>query len=68
LDRFRHELVTVSTQVIYDDPWMTNCAPRIHPLLLAALERLARRDLSAAEACRRLGALAMELEQTPPSY
>jgi hypothetical protein len=47
---------------------MTNCAPRIDPLLLAALERLARRELPAAEACRRLGALATELELTQPSY
>ena len=58
----------MSTQLIDDNPDIANCAPRLHPLLLAALERLARRDLSAAEACRRLGALAMELELTQPSY
>jgi hypothetical protein len=58
----------VSTQVVDDDQEIANCAPRIHPLLLAALERLSRRDLSAAEACRRLGGLAVELELTQPSY
>jgi hypothetical protein len=45
-----------------------DCAPRIDPRLLAALGRLARSDISAAEACRRIGALAVELRLTQPSY
>ena len=43
-------------------------AARIDPRLLAALERLAKSNVPAAEACRRIGALAVELRLTQPSY
>jgi len=43
-------------------------APRISPRLVAAIDRLAKRDLSAAEICRQVGAEAERLGLTRPSY
>jgi hypothetical protein len=47
---------------------MVRCAPRIHPDLLEALERLDRRGVPIAETHRRLGALADRLDRPRPSY
>jgi hypothetical protein len=43
-------------------------APRISPRLIVALDRLAARDLSAAEICRQVGDEAERLGLTRPSY
>jgi hypothetical protein len=43
-------------------------APRIHPALVAALERLDRRNTPIAETHRRVGRLADLIGQTRPSY
>ncbi len=43
-------------------------AARLSPELVRLLERLAREDLSVAEIHRRVGALALELGVTRPSY
>jgi hypothetical protein len=47
---------------------MTASAPRIHPVLVAALERLDRRRRPIAETHRRLGAIADVLGLPRPSY
>jgi hypothetical protein len=47
---------------------MTEAAPRIHPALRAALERLDRRGRPIAETHRRLGAVADLLGLPRPSY
>jgi hypothetical protein len=43
-------------------------APRISPRLVSFLDRLAARDLSAAEICRQVGDEAERLGLTRPSY
>jgi hypothetical protein len=47
---------------------MTNAAPRIGPILLAAIERLDDESLPIAEVHRRVAALAAELGHARPSY
>ena len=60
--------MTLSTSLVRDDVELPTSAPRIDPRLLAALGRLAKSNVPAAEACRRIGALAVELRLTQPSY
>jgi hypothetical protein len=43
-------------------------APRISPRLVAVIDRLAKRDLTAAEICRQVGDEAERLGLTRPSY